>query len=111
MTKQSTKNETADATATASPSTYARSGAARAQPSKKQRLIRLLSAKAGADVATIGRKLGWQAHTVRAALSGLRKAGHRVEGERPGEGRAVRYRILAAAAAAGAAGGNAAGDA
>ncbi len=111
MTSRAIKIETTGAPATSSPTARTLRGTARAQPTKKQQLIRLLSAKAGADVTTIGRKLGWQPHTVRAALSGLRKAGYTIDGERPGAGRAVRYRILAAAPAAGAAGGNAAGDA
>ena len=100
MTRQSTRTETSDAPTTDDPTTNVRSGPTRPKPSKKQQLIRLLSAKAGADTGTISCKLGWQPHTVRAALSGLRKAGYRIEGERPGEGRAVRYRILAAAASA-----------
>ena len=101
MTRQSTMKDGTDAVvANDAPAAPVRNGPARPKPSKKEQLIRLLSAKAGADAATIGRKLCWQKHTVRAALSGLRKAGYDVEGERPGEGRAVRYRILAAPAAA-----------
>lgn len=54
---------------------------------KKARLIALLSADTGADVATMSRTLGWQAHTTRAALTGLRKAGHRIEASKqPGGG-------------------------
>ena len=98
MTRQSTRTESSDAPTTDDPTIHVRSSPARPKPSKQQQLIRLLSAKAGADTGTISCKLGWQPHTVRAALSGLRKAGYRIEGERPGEGRAVRYRILAAAA-------------
>ena len=62
---------------------------------KKAQLIQLLSRKAGADVAMISDKLGWQTHTTRAALSGLRKAGYEVVGEKPGEGKPKRYRISA----------------
>lgn len=46
---------------------------------KKDRLITLLSAEHGVDVATLSAKLGWREHTVRAALTGLRKAGLRIE--------------------------------
>lgn len=60
---------------------------------KKQLLIQLLIRKSGADVATISEKLGWQTHTARAALSGLRKAGCEVVGEKPDEGKLKRYRI------------------
>jgi len=57
-------------------------------------LRKLLSRKAGADLATLQSATGWQPHSVRAAMSGLRKAGYginRTEPAKPG-GRAV-YRI------------------
>ncbi len=50
---------------------------------KKEELIQMLTRKAGADVAMISNKLGWQTHTTRAALTGLRKAGYEVLGEKP----------------------------
>lgn len=43
---------------------------------KKDQLITLLSKPNGARASLIVERLGWQAHTVRAALSGLRKDGH-----------------------------------
>ncbi|MCU9849533.1 DUF3489 domain-containing protein [Defluviimonas sp. WL0024] len=67
--------------------------------SKKDQLIRMLSTTTGADVATISRKLGWQPHTVRAALTGLRKAGYEVAAETSGQGKPARYRIVFAASA------------
>ena len=70
---------------------------------KKQELIQLLNRKSGADVATISDKLSWQTHTTRAALSGLRKAGYEVVGDKPGEGKPARYRISATSAEAAAA--------
>ena len=60
---------------------------------KKQQLIRMLSGKSGADVATISTKLGWQQHTTRAALTHLRKAGYAIEAGKSENGRAGRYRI------------------
>lgn len=45
---------------------------------KKARLIVLLKTRKGARTPTICKSLGWQKHTVRAALSGLRKEGHLV---------------------------------
>jgi predicted ArsR family transcriptional regulator len=62
---------------------------------KKAQLIKMLSAKAGADVTTISGKLGWQAHTTRAAITGLRKAGYEVAAEQPESGKAKCYRITA----------------
>ncbi|MDI3338871.1 DUF3489 domain-containing protein [Defluviimonas aestuarii] len=61
---------------------------------KKDQLIRMLGAAAGADVITISTKLGWQVHTVRAALTGLRKAGYDMVAEKPGQGKPARYRIV-----------------
>ena len=61
---------------------------------KKAQLIRLLKAKAGADIFALSKRLEWQPHTTRAALSGLRKAGYEIGIERP-EGKPPRYRITA----------------
>lgn len=46
--------------------------------SKKDQLIALLSKPNGVRVSLLVDRLGWQAHTVRAALSGLRKQGFKV---------------------------------
>lgn len=46
---------------------------------KKAQLIRLLRTKSGAGIAKLGDRLGWQPHTVRAALSRLRSEGHDVD--------------------------------
>lgn len=43
--------------------------------SKKDQLVALLSKPGGARISVLVERLGWQAHTVRAALSGLRKQG------------------------------------
>jgi len=43
---------------------------------KQAQLIALLGHKDGADIAALSKALGWQAHTVRAALSRLRQAGY-----------------------------------
>ena len=72
---------------------------AKARPpriTKKAQLIRMLSSKAGTDVVAVGKKLGWQNHTTRAALTGLRKAGYMIATERRQGGNPTRYRITAA---------------
>lgn len=46
-----------------------------AAKSKKEQLVALLSKPSGARISVIMERLGWQAQTVRAALSGLRKQG------------------------------------
>lgn len=66
---------------------------------KKDQLIKLLGAKSGADIKSMSEKLGWQQHTTRAALSGLRKAGYEVAGEKPVKGGLSKYRILSGPAA------------
>ena len=62
---------------------------------KKAQLIQMLTRKTGADVATISTKLGWQSHTTRAALTGLRKAGFEISAEKSGDGKPLSYRITA----------------
>ena len=62
---------------------------------KKAQLIQMLARKTGADVATISTKLGWQSHTTRAALTGLRKAGFEISAEKSGDGKPLSYRITA----------------
>jgi hypothetical protein len=60
---------------------------------KADRLVRLLKASAGRDIATLSRELGWQPHTTRAALTRLRRAGYTIEKlPRPNDG-GSRYRI------------------
>lgn len=50
------------------------------KPATKTALVRkLLSRKAGADLPALETATGWQPHSVRAALSGLRKAGYTID--------------------------------
>ena len=69
---------------------------AKARPTKSELVTRLLSRKAGADLATLRDATGWQPHSVRAALSGLRKAGYAIDRQaaKSGDGGPV-YRITA----------------
>jgi hypothetical protein len=61
--------------------------------SKRDQLRARLEGKGGARLKDLEAALGWQPHTVRAAISGLRKAGHDVQREAGDDG-AV-YRIVA----------------
>lgn len=45
---------------------------------KSDQLVAMLKKPNGTRVSLIGEKLSWQAHTVRAAISGLRKKGFEV---------------------------------
>lgn len=57
-------------------------------------LRKLLSRKSGADLAALQSATGWQPHSVRAALSGLRKAGYTIDRAEPAKpGGNTVYRI------------------
>ena len=66
------------------------------QPSKSASVLKLLGRAKGATIAEIAEPTGWQPHSTRAYLSGLRKKGHQVirEERRSGE---TSYRIGVAA--------------
>lgn len=60
-------------------------------------LRRLISRKSGADLAALQAATGWQPHSIRAALSGLRKAGLTLERTDPkAESGTAVYRITGA---------------
>ena len=67
---------------------------------KKAQLTKLLGTKAGADIATLSDKLGWQPHTTRAAMSGLRKDGFTIIGSKPSGDGPAKFRIHSEPAAA-----------
>ena len=60
---------------------------------KRDRLVRLLKASAGREIASVSRELGWQPHTTRAALTRLRRAGYAIEKLPRQNNGASRYRI------------------
>ena len=61
---------------------------------KSAQLIRLLSTKSGADAAAISARFGWQPHTTRAAISGLKRAGYEIAAEKSDPARPTLYRII-----------------
>ena len=65
---------------------------AEARPTKQAAILNLLRRAKGASIADLTSAIGWQAHSVRAALTGLRKRGHDIE--RSVESGASRYRII-----------------
>lgn len=65
---------------------------------KKDQLVDLLFEGSGTDAVTLGKKLGWQPHTTRAAITGLRKAGMAVLTEKE-KGQPTRYRLAPEATA------------
>ena len=65
---------------------------------KRAKLIGMLERPEGASVAEIGQRLGWLPHTVRAAITGLRKAGREVTRSKDADDQSV-YRLVAVKAA------------
>ena len=62
--------------------------------SKKEELLALVTKPGGTRISILTEKLGWQAHTVRATLSGLRRQGHQILATKaPKTGEAV-YRLV-----------------
>jgi len=59
---------------------------------KRAKLIAILERPEGASVAEIGQRLCWLPHTVRAAITGLRKAGREVTRSKDADDRSV-YRL------------------
>ena len=66
-----------------------------AKTTKTDAVIRLLHRSSGATIAQIQKATGWQPHSVRAALTGLRKKGHDVQRDKNPKGVTV-YRITKA---------------
>jgi hypothetical protein len=60
---------------------------------KRDRLVRLLKASTGREIAALSRELGWQPHTTRAALTRLRQAGYVIEKLPSQDNGGSRYRI------------------
>lgn len=70
MTKLATRNDAGE--------TAAKKPAAKKPPTKHNQLKRLLTKPGGVRASVLGKRLGWQPHTIRAAISGLRKSGHTI---------------------------------
>ena len=71
------------------------SGSGAHQPpasTKRAKLIAMLERPDGASVAEIGQRLGWLPHTVRAAITGLRRAGRAATRSKDADDRSV-YRL------------------
>ncbi|MBT4040233.1 MAG: DUF3489 domain-containing protein [Rhodospirillales bacterium] len=66
------------------------------KPTKTDAVIRLLKRPQGASIAQLQKPTGWQPHSVRAALTGLRKKGHEITRDKNDAGVTV-YRIRAGA--------------
>ena len=68
--------------------------------SKKSQMIDMLSGVSGSTISEISTALGWQPHTTRAAITGLRKSGHKVKtAKQVGSRSCLIYRIVPSAGA------------
>ncbi len=63
-----------------------------ARQTKQGAILNLLLRAEGASIDDLTSATGWQAHSVRAALTGFRKRGHKID--RIIEGGASHYRII-----------------
>ncbi len=73
-----------------------RSPAAPARPSKKAAILNLLQRPDGAAISDLITATGWQVHSVRAALTGLRKEGKELLRDKDAAG-ITHYRLAAEA--------------
>ena len=62
------------------------------KPTKIEAILKQLCRSNGASIAQLQKSAGWQSHSVRAALTGLRKKGHNIERARDAKG-VTRYCI------------------
>jgi len=65
---------------------------AKSGSTKLDTILKHLGHKNGATLPALEKATGWQPHSVRAALTGLRKKGHTIERAKDGKGVTV-YRV------------------
>ncbi|MEQ8229331.1 MAG: DUF3489 domain-containing protein [Rhodospirillales bacterium] len=63
-----------------------------AKLTKPQTILKLIKRSKGASLGALEKATGWQPHSVRAAMTGLRKAGHTIERSKDAKGVTV-YRL------------------
>ena len=90
-----TKPQRPVAKAASSRASKMRSPATSGRPSKKSTIVGLLERPNGAAISDLTEATGWQAHSVRAALTGLRKEGKELVRVKDAAG-ATHYRLAAA---------------
>jgi hypothetical protein len=93
-TRRQTQRPTAAATAPANTDTAA--AAASVRQSKKASILALLERPDGAAIGDLTAATGWQVHSVRAALTGLRKEGKELVRAKDAAG-VTHYRVAAEA--------------
>ena len=68
-----------------------------ASPTKSATILKLLRRPKGASIAQLQKATDWQAHSIRAALTGLRKKGHEIERSSKDRKGATVYRMATGA--------------
>ncbi len=63
-----------------------------AKPTKTATILKLINRPKGASIAELQKTVDWKPHSIRAALTGLRKKGHDVVREKSSAG-ISRYRV------------------
>ena len=63
-----------------------------AKPTKTATILKLLRRPQGATIAELQRAVGWKDHSIRAALTGLRKKGYDIQRDKSDAG-ISRYRV------------------
>ncbi len=63
-----------------------------AKPTKIETILKLLRRPNGASIVQLQKETGWQPHSLRAALTGLRKKEHNIERDKDAKG-VTRYRV------------------
>ena len=63
-----------------------------AKPTKTATILKLINRPKGASIAELQKTVDWKPHSIRAALTGLRKKGHDVQREKDAKGVTV-YRL------------------
>ncbi len=91
-----TKPQQPPTKAASSRASKVRSPAAPARPSKKAAILNLLQRPDGAAIGDLIAATGWQVHSVRAALTGLRKEGKELLHDKDAAG-ITHYRLAAEA--------------
>ncbi len=61
-------------------------------PTKTATILKLINRPKGASIVELKKAVGWKVHSIRAALTGLRKKGHDVQRDKNAKGVTV-YRI------------------
>ena len=81
-----------EAANTSEPASLAAAASPTSGRTKKAAVIALLAHPDGASLNDLSAATGWQAHSVRAALTGLRKEGHAITRDKDDKGE-TRYRL------------------